>query len=173
MRITQLSMLVPIVLYGTIQLFAGWSDPIPLPNGLTITPDAAPKSVVMPLNPRISGGRDLTLGQAVTTALSPDGGTLLVLTSGYNKDGSQRLDEYVFVFDVAVYPPRQKQALPVPNSFCGVAWNPNGNEFYVTGGMDDNVYVFSKSKSTSFSRTAAIPLGHARANGLFSNLPSP
>lgn len=173
MRITQLPLLVSIVLYGTIPLFAGWSDPISLPNGLTITPDAAPKSVVMPLNPRISGRRDLTLGQAVTTTLSPDGGTLLALTSGYNKDRSQRLDEYVFVFDVAVYPPRQKQALPVPNSFCGVAWNPNGTEFYVTGGMDDKVYVFTKNESATFSRTAAISLGHARANGLFSNLPAP
>src|SRR5262249_45668435 len=137
------------------------------------TPDAAPKSVVMPLNPGIPGRRDLTLGQAVTTALSPDGTTLLVLTSGYNKDGSRKLDEYVFVFDATVYPPRQMQALPVSNSFCGVAWNPSGNEFYVTGGMDDDVYVFAKSKSASFSRTAAIPLAHRRANGLFSNLPAP
>src|SRR5262249_28936910 len=70
------------------------SDPIRLPNGLMITPDAAPHSVLTLLNPGIRGRQDLTLGQAVTTALSPDGSTLLVLTSGYNKDGSQKLDEY-------------------------------------------------------------------------------
>ena len=142
------------------------SEPINLPNGLAITPDAAPRSVITLLNPGLPGRRDLTLGQAVTTVLSPDGKTLLALTSGYNKDGAQKFDEYVFVFDTAVYPPRQVQAVPVPNSFCGLAWNPNGNEFYVSGGMDDRIYVFVKERSGLFSRAAAIPLGHSRANGL-------
>src|SRR5206468_2747396 len=75
--------------------------------------------------------------------------------------------------DASVYPPRQLQALPVPNSFSGLTWNPNGNEFYVSGGVDDRVYVFAKAKSRLFSRTATIPLGHPRANGLFANLPAP
>src|SRR5262245_14653041 len=62
------------------------SDPIHLPDGFAITPDAAPHSIMMPLNPGISSRRNFTLGQAVTTALSPDGRQLLVLTSGYNRD---------------------------------------------------------------------------------------
>jgi DNA-binding beta-propeller fold protein YncE len=164
-------------LFGLLCGFSGSNlsatDPINLPNGLTITPDAAPRSVVTLLNPGLRGRRDLTLGQAVTTALSPDGNTLLVLTSGYNKDGPQKFDEYVFVFDTTVYPPRQMQAVPVPNSFCGLAWNPNGSEFYVSGGMDDRIYVFAKTRLGMFSRAAAIPLGHSRANDLFANLPAP
>jgi DNA-binding beta-propeller fold protein YncE len=138
-----------------------------------ITPDAARHSSLVLLNPGMSGRRDLTMGQAVTTALSPDGSTLLVLTSGYNKDGPQKYDEYVFIFDATVYPPLQKQALPVPNSFCGLTWNPGGNEFYVSGGVDDNIYVFGRTRQDGFSRTAAIPLGHKKANGLFANLPAP
>jgi DNA-binding beta-propeller fold protein YncE len=149
------------------------SDPIYLPNGLMITPDAAPHSSLMMLNPGMPGRRDLTMGQAVTTALSPDGSTLLVLTSGYNKDGPQKYDEYIFIFDSSVYPPLQKQALQVPNSFCGLTWNPGGNEFYVSGGVDDNIYVFSRTRQGGFARTAAIPLGHKKANGLFANLPAP
>jgi DNA-binding beta-propeller fold protein YncE len=149
------------------------SDPIYLPNGLMITPDAAPHSSLMMLNPGMPGRRDLTMGQAVTTALSPDGSTLLVLTSGYNKDGPQKYDEYIFIFDVTVYPPLQKQALRVPNSFCGLTWNPGGDEFYVSGGVDDNIYVFSRARQGGFGRTAAIPLGHKKANGLFANLPAP
>jgi DNA-binding beta-propeller fold protein YncE len=113
------------------------------------------------------------MGQAVTTALSPDGQRLLVLTSGYNKEGSQKFDEYVFIFDVSSYPPRQIQALPVPNSFCGLAWNPGGQEFYVTGGVDDKVYVFGKNPSGKFSRSATIALGHPRGIGLLSNAPAP
>src|SRR5262249_25459945 len=96
-----------------------------------------------------------------------------VLTSGYNREGPQRFDEHVFVFDVASFPPRQIQAVPVPNSFCGIAWNPNGQEFYVSGGVDDRVYVFTKGSSNRFTRTASISLGHGRGNGLLSNLPQP
>ena len=162
------------------------AEPVPLPNGLAITPTAAPRSILTLLNPGVRGRPRLTLGQAVTTALSSDGSLLLVLTSGYNREGqagAARPNEYVFVFDAATYPPRQLQALPVPNSFCGLAWNPNGREFYVSGGVDDTLYIFARnpsSPSTSvsnsgslFSRAAAVPLGHPRGNGLLSNAPAP
>jgi DNA-binding beta-propeller fold protein YncE len=172
MRKHSLLVFVFFLTVGSAGLFAA-SDPIRLPNGLMITPDAAPRSVLMPLNPGMPGRKDVALGQAVTTALSPDGTALLVLTSGYNKESAQKFDEYVFVFDVTSYPPRQLQALPVPNSFCGIAWNPNGQEFYVTGGVDDRLYVFMKGHDNRFARAASIALGHPRGNGLFSNLPAP
>src|SRR5215475_12160730 len=149
------------------------SDPIYLPNGLMITPDAAPHSSLMMLNPGMAGRRDMTLGQAVTTALSPDGRTLLLLTSGYNREGAQRFAEYVFVYDVTTYPPRQVQALAIPNTFCGLVWNPSGQEFYVSGGVDDRVYVFTKTATDRFSRTASIPLGHPRGVGILANMPAP
>ena len=150
------------------------SDPIQLPNGLAITPDAAPRSVLTPLNPGMPGRPDVTLSQAVTTSLSPDGRTLLVLTSGYNREGRQSFDEYVLVFDVTAYPPRQTQALAVPNTFCGLAWNPDGREFYVSGGVDDKIYVFAARGSAGrFARAGAIALGHQRGNGLLSNAPAP
>src|SRR5262245_55608699 len=91
------AVVVCVVALGGLAAFA--SDPIRLPNGLSITPDAAPHSVLTPLNPGLPGRRDVTLGQPVNTALSPDGATLLTLTSGYNREGAQRFDEYVFVFD--------------------------------------------------------------------------
>src|SRR5262252_801167 len=173
MRAKSLQTSILVLVCAVSDCAARASDPIYLPNGLMITPDAAPHSSLMMLNPGMPGRRDLTMGQAVTTALSPDGSTLLVLTSGYNKDGPQKYDEYVFIFDATVYPPLQKQALPIPNSFCGLTWNPNGNEFYVSGGVDDSIYVFGKNKQGAFARAAAISLGHGRANGLFANLPAP
>jgi DNA-binding beta-propeller fold protein YncE len=154
---------------------AGASDPIQLPTGLWITPDAAPHSVTTALNPGLFSRPNLTLGQAVTTALSPDGTQLLVLTSGYNKNGqgaATESNEYVFVYDVTSYPPRQVQALPLRNSFCGLAWNPNGLEFYASGGVDDTMYVFAR-KGLAYSRAASIALGHPRGNGLYSNAPVP
>ena len=58
-----------------------------LPTGQVITPAAVPGSTfsLLPTGRRPeTGGAEA--GQAVTTALSPDGKTLLVLTSGYNKN---------------------------------------------------------------------------------------
>jgi hypothetical protein len=50
----------------------------------------------------------------------------------------------VFVYDISGHPPLKKQVLQVPNSFNGIAWHPSGREFYVSGGVDDNVHVFEQ-----------------------------
>jgi DNA-binding beta-propeller fold protein YncE len=141
------------------------ADPVQLPTGLVMTPGAAPHSAIVPLK----------VGQAVTSALSPDGGELLVLTSGYNKDrGGRNADfsESVLVFDVRSFPPRQVQAVSVPNAFCGLAWNPNGREFYVSGGVDDKIYVFERGPSR-YAQAGAVSLGHTAGLGLLSNAPAP
>jgi len=143
------------------------AQPIVLPNGAEITPTAAPHSVQLPLNPGVANHPNFTLGQAVTTAVSPDGTQLLVLTSGYNRGPGKLADfpEFVFVYDITSYPPRQVQALPVPNSFCGLAWNPSGQEFYVSGGPDDAVYIFGR-RGIAYYRAATIAMGHRHGNGL-------
>src|SRR5258706_7415998 len=55
-----------------------------IPTGVRITPSAAPGSSFQALNPGLSFDPNFTVGQAVTTATSPDRNTLLVLTSGYH-----------------------------------------------------------------------------------------
>jgi YVTN family beta-propeller protein len=158
--------------------------PIQLPTGLAITPTAAPHSVLQLLNPGIPTLPDFTADHPVTTALSPDGSQLLVLTSGFNADldtqGKPQTNEYVFVYGTAAYPPALQAALPVPNTFCGLAWNPSGQEFYVSGGVDDRIYVYAKSGFETFnttvpvySKAATIPLGHTIGLGLLSNAPPP
>ena len=156
MRLRSLALLAQCTISVSV---AAASDPIQLPTGLWISPEATPHSVTMPLNPGLSSRPNFTLGQAVTTALSPDETQLLVLTSGYNKEGqgaATQSNKYVFVYDVTSYPPRQVQALPLRNSFCGLAWNPNGQEFYASGGVDDAVYIFVR-KGLAYSRTARAP----------------
>jgi hypothetical protein len=61
-------------------LAQGSLDPITLPNGFAITPTAAPHSVLHLLNPGLPTLPNYVAGQAVSTALSPDGTQLLVLT---------------------------------------------------------------------------------------------
>ena len=57
-----------------------------LPTGVHITPTAAEGAIFQPLNPDLPTNPDFLAGQAVTTAVSPDGNTLLILTSGFNRN---------------------------------------------------------------------------------------
>src|SRR5579872_4790114 len=98
--------------------WTAWAaDPTQLPNGFSITPLAAPHSVLSTLNPHLDGKPDYALAQPVSTSLSPDGKLLLVLTSGYNKErgvkGGQA-SEFVLIYDASVFPVRFLQALPLP-----------------------------------------------------------
>src|SRR5215813_4321217 len=68
-----------------IQAASAASDPIALPTGQMITPTAARGSVFQALNPHVASAPNYTVGQAVSTAVSPDGRTLLILTSGFNR----------------------------------------------------------------------------------------
>jgi YVTN family beta-propeller protein len=123
-------------------------------TGQRITPTAANGSVFGPLNPHIPSEPKYHVGQAETSLVSPDGKTMLVLTSGFNLNATAAgtVDpltsiEFVFVFDISQGSPRQMQALPVPNTFSGIAWAPNGQSFFVGGGQDDNVHTFTLGRS--------------------------
>ncbi len=135
-----------------------------LPDGFYITPTAAPGSIFqgLPTGLRADGSADAN--GAVTTALSPDGTALLILTTGYNTDFYTQgpegtpilwaaLDpdsgqpsqtttpnaEWVFLYDVRGPQPVQKQMINIPNTYGGLSWDPTGTIFYVAGGIDDRV----------------------------------
>jgi YVTN family beta-propeller protein len=150
-----------------------------LPNNQTITPSEARGSTFTTLNPHLAGNPGYLAGQAVTTALSPDGTTLLILTSGYNlvADASggtipSESNEYVFVYDVSRGRSVQKQVLPVPNTFMGLAFAPDGKTFFVSGGSNDDIHVYALGSGGWSESGAPIALGHGPSgNGLFSNVP--
>jgi DNA-binding beta-propeller fold protein YncE len=148
-----------------------------VPTGKRITPTAAKGSTFQRLNPGLPGFPNFVVGQAVTTAVSPDAKTLLLLTSGFNlnndSSGNQvdaASNEYVFVFDISTNPPHQVQVLQVPNTFNGMVWNPSGKEFYVSGGPDDSVHIFDRS-GPGWMETAHVSLGHPNGVGLGPNTP--
>ncbi len=161
----------------------GPSGPALLPTGQYVTPLAAPGSTYTALRTGLRPDTNADANGAVTTALSPDGRTLLVLTSGYNtgffttsgapittpyidpvtgrnaaaKDGQF---QWVFVFDVSSGALQKKQQIALPNAFDGLAWDPAGKRFYVSGGQDDRVYIF-KSSASGWTIDAPLPtLGH-------------
>jgi DNA-binding beta-propeller fold protein YncE len=155
----------------------GWVEGL-APTGQRLTPLRAVGATYLPLNPDLGRWPDFLAGQASATTLSPDGKTLLILTSGFNlingpdgksvKEGS---NEYVFVFDVSGRTPVKRQVLQVPNSFLGLAFAPDGRRFYVSGGMDDDVIEFARGDD-GWTRGRSFPLGHRSDLGI-DGKPSP
>ncbi|BCL39471.1 bifunctional YncE family protein/alkaline phosphatase family protein [Nostoc sp. MS1] len=154
-----------------------------LPTGQVITPAAAPGSTFAPLKTDLRKDDNADAAEAVTTSLSPDGKTLLVLTSGYNQNfktesGSNItypvLDpttgkptsvstskaEWVFVFDVSSGKLVKRQQINIPNTYNGLTWSPDGQRFYVSGGIDDRIYVYTLSGKQYVPDAPFILLGH-------------
>jgi hypothetical protein len=97
--------------------------PQSMPSGQIITPLAPTGAVFSRLNPGLKDFPSYTVGQAVKTVISPDGNTLLILTSGYNRlNNAQGVrvaadsNEYVFVFDLTHGALRQTQVLEAGQS---------------------------------------------------------
>jgi DNA-binding beta-propeller fold protein YncE len=129
------------------------SDSIMLPTGFVITPTSVPQSKLELLNPQLKDFPRFIASGAVATALSPDKRTLLILTSGYNRNYNtcgasipEDSQQYVFVYDITHNRPERKQVLRIPNSFAGVSFDPGGQKFYVGGGSDDNIHIFQKNR---------------------------
>ena len=142
------------------------------PDGQALTPEAAPGARFEALDPGLPTLPQFRAGQASATALSPDGKTLLVLTSGFNRNfdakGGLRPElskEYVFVYDVTGGAPVKRQVLQVDNSFLGLAWAPDGAAFYVSGGVNDTVVGFARG-GDGFVRGQTYKLGHKAGPGV-------
>lgn len=145
------------------------SQPVVLPTGATITPDAAPGSVFQPLTVALPDYPNYSPDSAETTAVSPDGKTLLILTSGFNLNldvngnyQPQDSSEYIFVYDISSPGvPVEKQVVLVPRAFGGLVWSPDGSKFYVAGGADDNIHTYAVSNGQWAEAGTPISLGHA------------
>jgi YVTN family beta-propeller protein len=144
-----------------------------VPTGMSITPTAAPGSSLQLLNPDLPGMPEYLADHPISTALSPDGNTLLVLTSGFNQVSNIKAkaipelsNEYVFVYDVRHNPPAKRQVLPIANTYMGIAWAPDGKSFYVSGGMNDSVHIFTQTEDRWSESVPAIALGHQYGLGI-------
>ena len=159
------AVLTAVILAGATNAAFGQ---IVLPTGATITPTAAPGSLFQPLTVALPDYPNYSPDSAESTAVSPDGKTLLILTSGYNlnldNNGNfqpQDSSEYVFVYDISSPGlPVKKQVVLVPNAFGGLVWSPNGSRFYVAGGQDDNVHLYAQHNGLWSEAGSPINLGH-------------
>jgi len=138
-----------------------------------ITPLAPNNSNFQSLIPGLPNYPNWQAGQAVSSVVSPDGKTLLVLTSGFNRiylanNGSNpdstaydypNSQEYVFIYDISQGAPLQKQVVTIPNSYSGIVFDPiidntptdvnygRSTAFYVSSGSGD--YPFDSGSSSA------------------------
>ncbi|WP_321476411.1 hypothetical protein [uncultured Paludibaculum sp.] len=172
--------------------------PQAVPNmGQQITPLAPHGARFEPLNPdfpydpAFPPGQGWLVSHAVTTAVSPDHKTLLIMTSGYNRVSNTHLVpepppvttpptpatptwmanysmEYIFVYDISTPKPFKKQVLLVPYTYNGLVFDPSGNAFYISGGPSDYVFVANRNSDGTWSnKFTPLPLGHKGVgNGL-------
>jgi YVTN family beta-propeller protein len=143
-----------------------------LPTGADLTPRAAPGSTVLELDPKLEGHAEFRAGYAVSLALSPDGKTLALLTSGYNQMEDAQgqplpgtRSEYVFFYDVSLGAPVEKQVVTLPNAFVGLAFAPTGDALYASGGPDDDLVVLARA-DTGWTIEGTVPLGHTNGLGV-------
>jgi len=156
-----------------------------IPTGQFITATAAPGSAFYPLSTNLRPDNNADAAEAVATALSPDGTTLLVLTSGYNQNFrtpsgapivhpvldpttgqpssvTTSKSEWVFVYDVTGSTPTKLQQIGIPDAYNGIVWDPNGQRFYVSGGIDDRIMVYASGNAPAGAAAASARALSAR-----------
>lgn len=122
-----------------------------LPNmGQDLTPQGpnGPQGAqFVPMKPGAPLPATWEASQAVSSVVSPDHKTMLVLTSGYNRFDITSIqspptvpawdpplsNEYVFIYDISTPTPIQKQVVQFPATYNGIVFDPSGAAFYVAG----------------------------------------
>lgn len=169
-RDARLDALAPGQVARAASLFG--TDVVGLPTGAFMTPDAAPGSRILPLDPHAAEAPWLRAGGAGSVALSPDGRTLLVMTAGFNRAYDARGEalasastEWIFVYDVSSGVPVETQVVPIPDALEGLAFEPSGARFWASGGGGDAVHAFARDGAGRFVREASVTLGHLDPRG--------
>lgn len=148
------------------------SIPSPIPTGVRINFSEIPDFKVEDLHIDSDKG-EIPISGAISLAISPSEDTLLLLTSGYNKyfdpGGKPNPDlskQRVFIYDISHGYPRERAVVGLSNSFMGIDWNPDGKEFYVSGGMDDAIYAFRDFEQNCSPSRPPLYLNHSKGNGI-------
>ena len=145
-----------------------------VPNtGQQITPLAPRGARFTYLNPGLTNYPNYVVGYGVSVVASPDHKTLLVLTTGdygiYTPAGARDTaasTDWVFVYDISNSVPVQKQAIQVLITYDGIVFDPSGTTFYVAGGRNDNVHVYSLTGGVWAEQTSSpIAMNHTSQAG--------
>ncbi len=170
----QLAIALWLVLAGAPALGRDADDDArPTPSGFAITPLAAPGARLTRLGTLDGRPGSPAITNPAALAASPDGQLFAVLTSGFNgmalPDGrpdAAHSTERLMIFRAGPAGAEKRAEAPVPASFAGLAWAPDGRRLAVTLGVGDAVMTFAWDGSHLVADGAPIPLGHAAGLGL-------
>ena len=149
-------------------------DRLWLPTDQFVSPLAAPGSSFDPLTVDLPVVGKQIAGGGMTTAVSPDGHTLFLLTSGFNgwqgANGKPILaasTQHLFVYDISGGAAQRKQDIAVPDAYAGLAVSADGKALYVAGGSDDNLHFFKADANGMWAEDGPpVPFRHGAGNAL-------
>ena len=164
--------LIALVL-GTAAAARDADDAPATPNGFRITPLAAKGAVLTALGTLDGKPGSVAITNPAAIAASPDGALVAVLTSGFNgmalPDGSpdrKNSTERLMIFRPGPGGAIKIAEVPLPATFAGVAWSPDGKRIAATLGVGDAVMTFGWDGAKLAPDGAPIFLGHKAGLGL-------
>jgi len=148
-------------------------DARPTSSGFAITPLAAPTAKLTQLGTLDGKPGSPAISNPAALVASPDGTLIALLTSGFNamalSDGQPdraHSTERLMIFRPNNSGSEKLAEMPVPASFAGLAWSPDGQKIAVALGVADAVSIFSWDGSHLIPDGASIALGHTEGLGL-------
>ena len=145
----------------------------PTPSGFAITPLAAKGAVLTLLGTLDGAPGSVSITNPAALAASPDGALIALLTSGFNgmalpdgKPDRAHSTERLMIFRPSPAGAAKLAEVPLPATFAGVAWSPDGKRIAATLGVGDAVVTFAWDGAKLTPDGAPIALGHAAGLGL-------
>ncbi len=72
----------------------------------------------------------------------------------------------MFIYDISTNTPVKKQVVKIANTYNGIVFDPSGKAFYVAGGSDDNVHIFTRIADGTWGEPGLpLALNHNDKNG--------
>ena len=143
------------------------------PSSIRLTPLAAPGAVLTPLGTLDGRPGSVGITNPAALAASPDGRLVALLTSGFNgmalPDGSPdraHSTERLMIFRPGPHGADKLAEVPLPATFAGLAWSPDGRRIAATLGVGDAVVTFAWDGAALTPEGPPIALGHAAGLGL-------
>ena len=143
------------------------------PSNIRLTPLAARGAVLTPLGTLDGTPASPGITNPAALAASPDGTLVALLTSGFNgmagRDGKPDLahsTERLMVFRPGPHGATKLAEMPLPATFAGLAWSPDGGRLAATLGVGDAVVTFAWNGTALTPDGPPIRLGHAAGLGL-------
>ncbi len=143
------------------------------PSSIRLTPLAAKGAVLTPLGTLDGTPASPGVTNPAALAASPDGSLVALLTSGFNgmasPDGKPDLahsTERLMIFRPGPAGATKLAEVPLPATFAGLAWSPDGTRIAATLGVGDAVVTFAWNGKSLTPDGAPIMLGHKAGLGL-------